>query len=145
MRKKTTKKVYAVTAGSYSDYHIVGMYSNREHAEKYANAYTDCIIEEYDLDEPLPDLIDRGFVSYNVRMWKNGNSDVSKSTGASVDSAKYCMYNNRLLVVCLAKSEEHAVKIANEIRSMLIANNKWVTDYFSFTHIALTDDGDLLL
>ena len=45
-----TKKVYVVTSGEYSDYHIVGIFDSREKAEEYINhsTYSDLNdVEEY--------------------------------------------------------------------------------------------------
>ena len=58
-----TKKVYVVTAGEYSDYHIVGIFDSREKAEEYINysTYSDLNdIEEYNLNEP-PDKREKIF------------------------------------------------------------------------------------
>ena len=48
-------KVYIVTAGIYSDYHICAASLDKEHAEILAEKYTDrfdkAVIEEYELDE----------------------------------------------------------------------------------------------
>lgn len=57
------KKVYVVTAGDYSDYHIKGIFDSREKAEEYINHSTDCElndIEEYNLNEP-PDKSEKVF------------------------------------------------------------------------------------
>ena len=58
-----TKKVYVVTAGDYSDYHIAGIFDSREKAEEYINysTYSDLNdIEEYNLNEP-PDKREKIF------------------------------------------------------------------------------------
>lgn len=59
-----TKKVYVVTAGDYSDYHIVEIFDSREKAEEYVNHSTDSDlndIEEYNLNEPKPDKSEKVF------------------------------------------------------------------------------------
>lgn len=43
--------IYIVTDGEYSDYHIEGVFLNKEKAYKYAEL-NDCIVEEY---EPMDD------------------------------------------------------------------------------------------
>lgn len=45
-------KVYIVTDGEYSDYHIEKVFSTREAAEAYTNGFA--VIEEWDLDAPEP-------------------------------------------------------------------------------------------
>lgn len=55
------KKIYIVTEGEYSDYHICAVFSTREKAEEYVQSHgTDYGIEEYDLDED----VERG-----VKLW----------------------------------------------------------------------------
>ena len=44
--------IYIVTDGEYSDYHIEGVFLNKEKAYKYAEL-NDCIVEEY---EPMDDV-----------------------------------------------------------------------------------------
>ncbi|MBQ8521410.1 MAG: hypothetical protein IJ456_08570 [Bacteroides sp.] len=59
-----TKKVYVVTAGDYSDYHIKGIFDSREKAEEYINHSTDSDlndIEEYNLNELKPDKREKMF------------------------------------------------------------------------------------
>lgn len=59
-----TKKVYVVTAGDYSDYHIKGIFDSREKAEEYINHSADSDlndIEEYNLNEP-PDKSEKVFM-----------------------------------------------------------------------------------
>jgi len=59
-----TKKVYVVTAGDYSDYHIKGIFDSREKAEEYINHSTDSDlneIEEYNLNELKPDKREKLF------------------------------------------------------------------------------------
>ena len=45
-----TNTIYVLTEGSYSDYHIIGVYSTKELAEKAEFLYPDSEIEEYSLD-----------------------------------------------------------------------------------------------
>jgi len=45
------KKIYVLTEGDYSDYHIVGVYSTPELAQEAQTLYPDSGIEEYDLDD----------------------------------------------------------------------------------------------
>lgn len=53
-------KAYIVTSGDYSDYHIVKVFCNKEKAElyikcqKYGDNYSDFEIEEYDIEEEVP-------------------------------------------------------------------------------------------
>lgn len=57
------QKVYAITRGEYSDYHIEKIFSTREAAEKYCavdtNKCDEPMIEEYDLEDGSDIQIDR--------------------------------------------------------------------------------------
>jgi hypothetical protein len=59
-------KVYVVTSGSYSDYHIVAVFSTREQAEEFAATYNRSYdsnqVEEFVLNEVARDAI--RFVAY---------------------------------------------------------------------------------
>lgn len=45
------KTAYVVTSGEYSDYHIDGVFSDKEKAEFFADKDNDRSIEEYDIDD----------------------------------------------------------------------------------------------
>lgn len=48
------KKIYIVTAGEYSDYHIEAAFSTKKKANEYVQQHgMRCDIEEYDLDEEV--------------------------------------------------------------------------------------------
>lgn len=47
---KTPGKVWLVTAGDYSDYHVVGVFSTEEKAKAYAALTLDSDVEESELD-----------------------------------------------------------------------------------------------
>ena len=44
-------KVYIVTEGSYSDYHIVAVFSDEKKAKLYSLTLDDAGVEEYDVDD----------------------------------------------------------------------------------------------
>jgi len=69
---KKEQQVYIVTAGRYSDYHIVCLFSNEDEAEAYASqrnqcdTFTDYRVEEYVVDAARP--ADRkGLIAFRVR------------------------------------------------------------------------------
>lgn len=63
-------KVYVVTRGDYSDYHIEAVFPTRDSAERWCavhwkdNSYDYPIIEEYDLEQP--DILDDTKVYYAI-------------------------------------------------------------------------------
>lgn len=118
------KTAYILTDGCYSDYHIVGVYSTLELAEKAKEHLSgdDVYIEEYDIDTMLP-TSPPGMFAWHIVI----NYDTSEITntykvdclGSNFDpnelysegNSKYSMpatYH----VQCWARDEEHAQKIA---------------------------------
>lgn len=128
-----SKKVYILTSGSYSDYHIVGVTDDKNLADNISEKwYTD--IEEYELieSETWPIIKDKN--RYSLAMDKEGdtvyihNSDPVNDTNTSLileNVKSRGVEFTYLYIECWATSEEHAVKIANEIRTQLIASGEW--------------------
>lgn len=134
--------VYLVTSGSYSDYGIEAVFSTAEKAEAYRwNRADDVRIEEYELDVGC-DLVAQGLRTYTVVMRRDGSlqsairnaypafendiyrpqswadNTISVFTGLS-DLADTWEFHIQ------TKSEEQALKIANERRGMMLATETW--------------------
>lgn len=136
------KKIYVVTSGSYSDYHIVAVYDNKELAEKHKDLLRDGNdVEEYVLNEDA-DLAQRGLKEFNVRMLRDGEVEMASQWDIGrgeeecnlEDDEQYYWKNGEKIVTasykvlrvkCFAKDKQHAIKIANEKRIQLIAANQW--------------------
>lgn len=142
-------KVYVVTEGEYSSYHIVGVFSSQEKAEKFLefqrhSDYDEWEIEEYEIDIFEPQ-VKKGLRFYHVVMDQDGNSRVELQNWPEHDS-EYQGERNWLMderdrpletfgrrntgrallrVYTFAKDEQHAVKIANEKRAQKIVSNEW--------------------
>ena len=122
------KTVYVCTEGEYSDYHICGVFDNKELAEKFCQQFG-CEIEEWNLN-PFAVELKKGYSPYFVRMTKEGEAlqvDIKPSPygfGNGDGSHGFDIKKNMCLH-CMAKSSEHAVKIANERRVSLIDSNQW--------------------
>lgn len=124
------KTAYVCTEGTYSDYHICGVFDDKELAEKFCQCFG-CEIEEWSLN-PFAVELKKGYWPYFVRMTKEGevlevgkrplsyglNRDVYGELGFDISKHMY--------LFCMAKSDKHAVKIANEHRVSLIASNQWM-------------------
>lgn len=122
-------KVFVVTAGSYSDYHIVGVFSTKKLAEEYRYKLGADDVEEYELDGFAKSLYSKGYTRYLV--WFRGDTTTVVDRDITFHNdhlgAKYIFtHRNRssgdLDVELFAKDEKHAVKIASEIRSQIIAS-----------------------
>ena len=144
------KTVYAVTAGSYSDYRIVALFSTKERAEEFIAAMTKPDgynelngIEEFELDPQTADMIRRGYSVWYVQMLIDGNTERCERTNTDLynvgevghriwDRANAPAYKGRgipniLMSHVWAKSEAAALKIVNEKRLEMIASGEFTT------------------
>ena len=124
-------KVYMVTDGWYSDYRVLGIYSTKAKAEKAKvlfNAGND--IDSIDLD--VVPKTPRGMLKWVVEMDRNGNvKDVSRENCERHTNPVFVYKHfgsdvTYLRAALWAKDDEHAVKIANEWRTRIVANNLWI-------------------
>lgn len=121
---------YVVTSGEYSEYHICGVYLDKERAERSAELYNG-EIEEWLIDE-MPDA-PVGMVGWEVEIRRDGTvvrAEVCRVTEvdnrfaiiknlASEQKPKYGM------TTMFARDRDHAIKIANERRTFAIAEGRW--------------------
>lgn len=114
-------KVYLLTQGEYSEYHIVGVYSTREKAEAHKPNHrnyfgTDPDIEEHELDPPCSILPD----TWKVIMDRDGNSLEEPHLTEGQDKESFNLWDskkdNEYAFWVHAKDKAHAVKVANEMR-----------------------------
>lgn len=124
-------KVYLVTSGDYSDYHILGAYSSRELAEEAQALFAADSIEDWDLDKTIDHP--QGMLMYRVLMDIDGNVQPPVES-VSIEyhlAPSWCPFGNKTTVVFYewAEDETHAIKIAGEKRAELIAMNKWTTNW----------------
>jgi len=124
-------KCYLVTSGEYSDYGVDGAFSSRENAQLWIDAHPRDDRPRFDIEElpldPLVSELREGFRPYLVRMARNG--DVSQvgtdemPNGSPIDQG-FDIHQNLFMWV-LARDVQHAVKIVNEKRAQIIAENRW--------------------
>ena len=122
--------LYVVTEGEYSDYHIVGIYSTKEHAEKvkkyYNGLYDYPDIEEWELDKDIPENLEdvREYyrISYDEKQWRKGNWSSTRFTKIGKD-IKDCQWRMndvypKYFIIDIpcdrVKDEAHAIKIAQD-------------------------------
>ncbi len=146
-----SKSVWVVEQGSYSDYRVVGVFSTEAFARTVASAingpegeekYEDATCSEWELN-PGIDGLRKGYKPYLVQMQKDGTADRVESRdvsgyeiGGNVQMWRRSTapaYEGQgiadvLLATVWAKDERHAVKIANEHRTRMIADGTWETD-----------------
>ena len=130
-------KVYIATEGCYSDYHIVTVFLDKKKAELFAKYFEDMEIEEFDvyektkIDELMRCLSLKRNI-YFVRMDIDGKTDLVMEEDWDFHEFELTMRKDPdfndwglLCIYVLAENEKHAVKITNEKRVQLIANNEW--------------------
>ncbi len=136
-----TKKIYIVTSGSYSDYSIHAVFSDKAVAEEFSKTVAyGADVEDWDLDIPP----EKWFLT-TVDMLKNGDTiGVHTESSDSPDSReeKFSFWPDRvewgnpprggtgqmvLRVKVFTKERERAIRVANEVRAQLIALDRWGT------------------
>ncbi len=116
--------IYICTSGMYSDYGIDAVFNKKELAERFCDKYG-CTIEEWELN-PRGKELRLGYQAYAVTMKQDGDTVEVRPLNYFLDKP-YCAIGSDgiMCVDCWAKSEQHAVKITNEHRVQLIANDTW--------------------
>lgn len=114
------KEIYIVTAGEYSDYHIVEVFSNFKEAEKFAESHGGKLVsDEYYVETYI---IDR--VKYNLPKKYTEYFEVIFTVGGKLEKITKRSDNwytldvlptlKGVLLKVIAKNEEHALKIARD-------------------------------
>lgn len=135
------KKVYIITKGDYSEYHICGVYSTKDIAEEVIEIYKGDdmyapYIEEWDLNQYLNRP--KNCLPFRIAMKEDGSvydilcgysecylNDIESDKNRVFVSPTHYYKEPWRYVYTWAKNKDHAIKIANEDRLMRIANNIW--------------------
>ncbi len=122
------EKVYIVTSGSYSDYKIEAVFTDKELAGEYQRrGGEDYDVEEYEINQPIPD------VGFTVYMGQDGNVDntireLGKKHGFSCFINSWRTGKTLLVFTVKTEDEQRAVKVVNEKRAIILAHNAWGDD-----------------
>lgn len=139
-----SKSVWVIEEGSYSDYHVVGVYSSEENARRVCalmdQKYDKPGVNEWPLD-PAIDEINAGLRTYLVQMHEDGTvTECREDQVHPGHQPSFCIHSHPNkdgslgfgdYVLLLqgwgvwAKDCEHAIKITNEKRTQMIAEGKW--------------------
>lgn len=134
-------KVYVVTHGCYSDREIVGVFSDEKAAEAFASCDEDGGFEEWEVDsEKLSHEHPHGKQFYSVYLDRDGDPHRGNRprlrSHSPIKAQPSMWYRDQegikpdyWLFNMWATDEEHAVKIANERRARVVANNQWNMTY----------------
>lgn len=122
--------IYLITSGEYSDYSINAVFTTKELAEQYRTFFGGDI-EEWEADRMADDLR-AGKVVYQVYMYRDGSTECFGVTAYNDEipftpkhHVQLLPNPDRMVTYVKAKSREHAVKVANERRTHLIASGGW--------------------
>lgn len=131
-------KVFMVTSGSYSDYSVEGIFSTMQIAQAYIDhegekycGYNDIV--EIEVDNVYNFAVRDGYRCYYGNMDEDGNLNFKVDSYSGTDPTDKHMFENSYRIErdnsmsfqIKTVSEEHAIKIANDKRAELIANNQW--------------------
>lgn len=145
-----SKKLFIVTTGSYSDYRLFGVYDTVEKAEAVKKALG------FDANDVYPATLNDGYAelqkeyrTYRVEMGHDGTTlDIGEGTFEEGVTWKLlrlikrydreAQHTNEVYLQWrgFAKDKKHAVKIVNEIRARLIAQNEWHTGDKNYRDVA---------
>jgi len=135
------KKVFALEAGEYSDYHVIGIYTTKANAE-FVRAVVGGDIVERILDPGLKE-INSGLSRWRVLMLRDGTTesvtrndtiysrDIGEGNRINIwRRTQAPAYKGKGIPDCLkcevwARTDKAAVKIVNEKRAQMIAEGKW--------------------
>lgn len=127
-------KVYVITQGSYSDYHICAVTLDNKEAERLKKIYNDpgdiAYVEVYDTDEHQPLLCGR--LPYKVCFYKNRNGTTGIRATREIDNLTNFIPCVRIGGTCdvvklYAADADAAVKIAAEKRAQAMAEKEGIT------------------
>lgn len=128
------KTLYLVSSGYYSSYGVRAVFDDKNLAQKFIDSFKlsdydkeSYRIEEYELNPGAEDLKNNR-KPFEVYMDKEGNVKIIRQAQDAYDHGHSISWNcnvNHITVTCFADDSIHAIKIANEKRTELIALNKW--------------------
>lgn len=108
-------KIYVITSGCYSDYHIDAVTDDKEKAEflklKFSNERDPANIEEYDTDEYLVE----GIHNMKSFYWKVSIFNKNTLVYPYLSGEQYFnVYKDGIQAVVIAKTKEQAIKIVRD-------------------------------
>lgn len=115
-------KVYVITKGAYSDYHICGVSLDKNMADKIAegcsDSYEDAEVEVYDTEEFSP-LLKGGSLFFVRLVYGTNEIEVCEEdwdcTLGRINKVIPMIRNQGCFTYVIAQDEEHARKIGSDI------------------------------
>lgn len=107
-------KIYAITSGDYSEYHICAVADNMKRAKELQKFFGADNIETFDT-ETYTSIFERGYKEYSCRMNEDGMIDIGEKYTHDFPDVKVVRYGTRnseyFHLDVIAKDKEHAQKI----------------------------------
>lgn len=136
------KTVWVIEQGTYSDYRVVGVFSDKASAQLIADKINKPDEDGYSSEQatlaewplnPAVDELNAGMHQYNVLMLANGDVEYCQCEHNLVSGAvRICRLALRgkgikdvLNATVWATDDKHAIKIVNEHRARLIASGEF--------------------
>lgn len=119
------KKIYIVTGGEYSEYHISAVFSTKEKAEEYMDTVgSDFCIEEYSIDKPIEHEV--SIWSIMMDIYSKEVLNICSCGGSEKDTIKFMSgtyYRNECIRFTVeSDSKEKAIKIVSDRFGAVVAN-----------------------
>ena len=122
-------KIYVVTQGEYSDYHIEGVTLDRQKAERWVELYNDSVGKYHD-DAQIEEYESDSFGANGLYLWQVdtdfGEVNCSVFCGRGPEW-NYIDCDGDFHVTVMAKDRDHALKAAFDKVAMLRAKREGIT------------------
>ena len=123
---------WIIEQGSYSDYHVVGIFSTRENAERAlkfikrdGDYYDEPEITERQLDPCIAEL-NTGLQQFCIRIDHEQGSTTTLVESTALEAIDYHHPNSSIYFV-FARDQDHALKIATERHAQYLATKEGIT------------------
>ena len=130
--KKEENKVFVITRGDYSDYHIERVFSTRKQANDYLDTKDDSYrMEVYDMDEPYESKAELYCITFRFDRKKVENVQIC-CVGGKKDliHARRTYYGESVLDIFIeSDSRKRALKVASERYGAIIAGEQAMYPY----------------
>ena len=120
--------IYIVTEGEYSDYGIEGVYTKKELAEEAVAGCPNSEIEEWEADIIVPHPVGRHLWSVVMLPGRKVDSCTRMNDGDKrrcTDGEPWRRSDRSIKFIHWATDEKHAIKIASEKLTVLMALDRW--------------------
>lgn len=120
--------LYVVAAGEYSDQRIVAIFSNKAKAEEYVTMFNNDVqfsSDKADVEEWTLDIGKDSWVSTNVRMARDGTVKDTWTSWETFGRDWIWDVNDNLVWTVDTDDIQRAIKVTNEKRVQLIAEDNW--------------------